>query len=444
MYIRAYKYIHIHIHICIWLEMPLFRKSPTAAEDELVSLFLQVEYDQRPVIGKSDRLEQLNRKILKLLDSFPEAVFGSRLNDSNRPFAAFFSSCRNMEDESRGLKTLTKMLQCYHDENAINSWNRAVFNNKDYEIQPVQLLHLACQYRHLPVDYIRAIVSFDPKAVMATKCSNGAGRGTFPLAIALNQPSPNRETTQYLFRLYPGAANSSNIEDIANVNDITLMQEMFAIKPDLIIKDGPYGSVLHRICVHPEPPSLEVLQWVIETEPSLLRCRNSSSCLPMHLVRNLEAAKALIRAYPKALEVVDAGNSLPLHTIAYCASGQKGATASIQYVAGKYPKALLHRNDLQETPLDVVERCSYGKQKDGMVKVLRGIKEEQVHLVKPTETSSMVSEFERQQKRIHGLERKLEGLESALRATQSELEGSRLENESLRNHVRELESFQGD
>lgn len=105
--------------------------------------------------------------------------------------------------------------------------------------------------------------------------------------------------------------------------------------------------------------------------------------------------------------------------------GQKGKT--VLYVAGQYPKALLHRNAFQQTPLDIIAGEAkykiYGKEEgDRVWNTLQSLQQEQQLERNRAAKYDERTDIQGQLKRMEALVRRVQSENEDLRARVQALE----------------------
>ena len=166
------------------------------------------------------------------------------------------------------------------------------------------------------------------------------------------------------------------------MKDFDLLTDMCAHEPALLKEEGALGTILHVLCSNASCPT-EMIQWVLEQAPELARRPTKNGYLPHHYIRTFNVAKLLIEAYPEGLKHADSCSSLPLHHIVKKVRNfqiPSLAAGTIKYVVGKYPAALVHRNDFLDTPLNVVaQQCKnkiYSNEGDALLQALMDMEKE--------------------------------------------------------------------
>ena len=103
---------------------------------------------------------------------------------------------------------------------------------------------------------------------------------------------------------------------------------------------------IHELCCNEklgEAASIDILQFMLDIDPGLVREMGDDEYLPIHHAINesqLEFCKVLIDAYPESLRVRTSDGMLPIHYSSMPPNDRADAVDTIQYMLDLCPESI--------------------------------------------------------------------------------------------------------
>lgn len=184
-------------------------------------------------------------------------------------------------------------------------------------------LHAAVDYK-VSLDQLEMIVNADPSAL---KIRGDKGYLSTHLEAAIGGRLPFLEM---LHGRYPASLSELNDEGSLPIHVALRNSTINTESLDFLHQGHPKGlammdahgySALHMACIPRKsaPVAISTLQWLLVTDPGLIRTRTETGLLPLHvLAQNSQGVvvnelNVLIQAFPQALQKRDADGDLPIH-----------------------------------------------------------------------------------------------------------------------------------
>ena len=204
---------------------------------------------------------------------------------------------------------------------------------------------------NVDVDTVMVFVEAYPQALLAADNDLNVS----PIHVAISNPHIDNllEILAYLIEAEPTSVrlrdrSNQTLLHIACDNasvDKAIFQLIHSSWPEALhLRDG-YGDLsIHHLCLNKkldDTRSLDILQFMLEIDPNLLRGVDDNDYLPLHYAVMNKATtfcKELIDAYPESLRI-ESGDWLPIHIA--CRYGERDDTAdTIQHMLKLNPELI--------------------------------------------------------------------------------------------------------
>ena len=132
-----------------------------------------------------------------------------------------------------------------------------------------------------------------------------------------------------------------------------------------------YQNVTPLLRISYKLPPLDIIQIIVKYAPEVLKMKDDTGVLPIHLACesrvSLEVIQALITASPDTIKIEDSRGRLPIHWACF----NHAAPNVLNLLIESYTEGMYHKDKLGRTPLDCLKDKKHAEKKDdnGMLAV---------------------------------------------------------------------------
>ena len=201
-----------------------------------------------------------------------------------------------------------------------------------------------------------------------TSCEGEMSWPCYPIhALLYNQNANNlQEILTYLIELEPSSVHMLDGNDSTPLHvvcenknvSLDIVHFIYYKWPEAImLRDDPYEALpIHKLCHNEmvdDNQSLDILQFMINIDPTMVRVDDEESNLPLHnalTCKPFAFCKVLIDLYPESLKETTAMNGyLPIHMC--CKSKTTDMRDALRYVLKIYPEGINVRDSFGQLPI---------------------------------------------------------------------------------------------
>jgi ankyrin repeat protein len=162
-------------------------------------------------------------------------------------------------------------------------------------------------------------------------------------------------------------------KDRMSQEQVELILALLKENPLATAQKDKFGRIpLHVALMSPVPPPAKVVSDMVKLYPASVRMRGLQGLTPLHMavsypMTTLENIKVILGAYPEAAEMMDEGNSLPIHIAAWGGSFPE-SKAVIELLLKQNPSHLSVPDGDNETILSIMAK--YGRTSEEAVRYI--------------------------------------------------------------------------